>query len=52
MGVLPLYTIGTNERLAAQAGMLLMPRNFAGLSANLADTLNVSEEELNVPMSK
>ena len=51
MGVLPLYTIGTNERLAAQAGMFLMPRNFAGLSANLADTLNVSEEELNVPTS-
>ena len=48
-GVLPLYTIGTNERLMAQAGAFLMPRNFEGFAVNLAETLGVSEDEVNRP---
>lgn len=48
-GVLPLYTVGTNDRLTAQAGVFLMPRTFNGLAVNLAATLNVSVSEVNAP---
>lgn len=48
-GVLPLYTVGTNDRLTAQAGVFLMPRTFNGLAVNLAATLNVSVKEVNAP---
>lgn len=51
-GVLPLYTVGTNDRLMAQAGVFLMPRTFDGLAVNLAATLNVSVDEVNAPSQR
>ena len=51
-GVLPLYTVGANDRLTAQAGVFLMPRTFDGLAMNLAATLNISVDEVNAPTKR
>ncbi len=48
-GVIPVSVPGVNERLIAQAGLFLMPRNFDPFEEHLSKSLGVSEKELREP---
>lgn len=52
MGVIPISAPGVNERLVAQSGLFLMPRNFKPFEENLAASLEIDKEEVDNPKYK
>ena len=51
-GIIPVHVPGANERLVAQSGLFLLPRNFKSFECNLSASLGVAEGETFSPSQK